>query len=657
MANPNPFLFGAPAPGGGQPPNPYMAGGAPPGVANPFGGMAMPQANPFGAPAGGVAMPQANPFGAPVGGMAAPPMHQPQHHYGAYGTPQPPVDAANPFAASFGAAPPSTQPSNSPFGNTSSYYPQSGTPQQPQHQQHHGQFGQYSQVTAGNFSQPNVTPSAQPPPAPEIMPDASKVNPFAAAIDDLPPAEVVNDTKSASNDVTLGATDVISSSQDEMPPPPPMNLMQEGTKQPSEKSADEALPPPPKQESITDDDPLPPPPATSEVMPDMPGVSNANTVGASLFGDIGEPITAPILETKNSVASLIDTTANVQITDCQMPEITVDISQPSDGIDPISQNVTDKKSDKEESSGFGGIFSNDLLDTGDTIKASVSVSDLTPEKDEELEKEVDVSKDNDLEDSPTEAVKDESVTKCEDVTVKANSIGASLFGGAEDPVTVSANETDYLESNFNQKTASSSSSESNTPQKPPMSTGDAIFADMTETPQVVSTGATIFGMSDESAKDTTGAAIFGVEAPRSIRPQLGQMTGWDDAFDQKFDTAITQEIGDAFDPFGGSGLEGNSAQAFGADEFISGNFPATANTAAGIGRREDAFGQAPMTDDLNNPFLSSAKPMGVDEACDGPLYDDDTSKPLEPYPRLKYDGTGWEMYIRHPPKKKMTAQR
>ena len=43
-------------------------------------------------------------------------------------------------------------------------------------------------------------------------------------------------------------------------------------------------------------------------------------------------------------------------------------------------------------------------------------------------------------------------------------------------------------------------------------------------------------MSDESAKDTTGAAIFGVEAPRSIRPQLGQMTGWDDAFDQKFDT-------------------------------------------------------------------------------------------------------------------------
>ena len=38
MANPNPFLFGAPAPGGGQPSNPYMAGGAPPGVANPFGG-------------------------------------------------------------------------------------------------------------------------------------------------------------------------------------------------------------------------------------------------------------------------------------------------------------------------------------------------------------------------------------------------------------------------------------------------------------------------------------------------------------------------------------------------------------------------------------------------------------------------------------------
>ena len=187
-----------------------------------------------------------------------------------------------------------------------------------------------------------------------------------------------------------------------------------------------------------------------------------------------------------------------------------------------------------------------------------------------------------------------------------------------------------------------------------MSTGDAIFADLPAMPELASTGAAIFGMSEDSGKDTTGAAIFGVEAPRSIRPQLGQMSGWDDAFDKKFDSAITQEIGDAFDPFGESGLgDGMDANAF-----ISGNFASAQSNTAGIARREDAFGQAPMTDDLNNPFLSlDAKKTEVDEACDGPLYDDDTTKPLEPFPRLKYDGTGWEMYIRHPPKKKLTAQR
>ena len=42
---------------------------------------------------------------------------------------------------------------------------------------------------------------------------------------------------------------------------------------------------------------------------------------------------------------------------------------------------------------------------------------------------------------------------------------------------------------------------------------------------------------------------------------------------------------------------------------------------------------------------------------DGPLFDDDTSQPLEPFPRLTYDGEGWEMYIRSPPKKKLTSHR
>ena len=42
---------------------------------------------------------------------------------------------------------------------------------------------------------------------------------------------------------------------------------------------------------------------------------------------------------------------------------------------------------------------------------------------------------------------------------------------------------------------------------------------------------------------------------------------------------------------------------------------------------------------------------------DGPLFDDDTSKPIEAFPRVNVYTDGWEMFIRHPPKKKMTAQR
>lgn len=40
-----------------------------------------------------------------------------------------------------------------------------------------------------------------------------------------------------------------------------------------------------------------------------------------------------------------------------------------------------------------------------------------------------------------------------------------------------------------------------------------------------------------------------------------------------------------------------------------------------------------------------------------PLFDDDTSQPLEDFPRTKYDGPGWEMQLRQPVKKKITGQR
>ena len=39
------------------------------------------------------------------------------------------------------------------------------------------------------------------------------------------------------------------------------------------------------------------------------------------------------------------------------------------------------------------------------------------------------------------------------------------------------------------------------------------------------------------------------------------------------------------------------------------------------------------------------------------MFDEDTSQPLEDYPRIKYDGQGWEMHLRQPNKKKITGQR
>jgi hypothetical protein len=37
--------------------------------------------------------------------------------------------------------------------------------------------------------------------------------------------------------------------------------------------------------------------------------------------------------------------------------------------------------------------------------------------------------------------------------------------------------------------------------------------------------------------------LFGVTAPRAVRPALGAMTGWDENFDKKFDLATKLDIG------------------------------------------------------------------------------------------------------------------
>lgn len=74
------------------------------------------------------------------------------------------------------------------------------------------------------------------------------------------------------------------------------------------------------------------------------------------------------------------------------------------------------------------------------------------------------------------------------------------------------------------------------------------------------------------------------------------------------------------------------------------------------------------------PFLSSAKDSSKSGSRDAPasstiprsdsqdspqtpLYEEDQSQPLEDFPRITYDGEGWEMHMRLPNKKKITGQR
>merc|ERR1719232_490056 len=188
--------------------------------------------------------------------------------------------------------------------------------------------------------------------------------------------------------------------------------------------------------------------------------------------------------------------------------------------------------------------------------------------------------------------------------------------------------------------------------KPGLSTGHAIFTDAPSVPDIQSTGAAIFGIGDESAAGSTGAAIFDISAP-TAQPCHGEMSGWDEAFDKKFDTASTAVMNPnvAFDAFGSNAPQPTPFGYPGVDA-------AQDDTAFC-----DSFGMASLEADLNNPFKSDGLPgpggkkSGDGESPDSILFEADTSKPLDPWPGLTYDGDGWEMFIRHPPKKKITAQR
>lgn len=57
------------------------------------------------------------------------------------------------------------------------------------------------------------------------------------------------------------------------------------------------------------------------------------------------------------------------------------------------------------------------------------------------------------------------------------------------------------------------------------------------------------------------------------------------------------------------------------------------------------------------PYEGGFKRSDSQETPPTPLFDEDVSQPLEPFPRIHYEGDGWEMQLRQPNKKKITAQR
>ena len=289
-----------------------------------------------------------------------------------------------------------------------------------------------------------------------------------------------------------------------------------------------------------------------------------------------------------------------------------------------------KVSEDDKGTGFGEIFTapNELAANSETLQTATSFVDINEDEKEETEAEEDQRSEEDG--SEAEEAEERKVGLLTGGTASGlfddpasnlpvGGTAAGIFGGA-----------------------------AGGDQKPGLSTGDAIFTDAPSVPDIQSTGAAIFGISEESAAGSTGANIFDISAPSSARPCHGEMSGWDEAFDKKFNTASTAEMNPnvALDAFGSAGAA--AATPFG--------YPAAPVEDTAFC---DSFGMASLEADLNNPFKlpSGGKKSGDGESPDSILFESDTSKPLDTWPRLTYEGDGWEMFIRHPPKKKITAQR
>ena len=334
--------------------------------------------------------------------------------------------------------------------------------------------------------------------------------------------------------------------------------------------------------------------------------------------EIAKTPVAPGLEVKQ----IEDSDSDEEVEEIEKPTADLNIGDtPEINIEESKEEVN--IIEEKESTGFSGIFGNELNDTGETIQTATSHVDLYSETADSKE-EVNVQEEDKEEPALAESKEEKEEEVVEEVkpVYQTGGTAAGLFDDL--PVNGYA---------------------------PGISTGDALFSDMPSVPDIKSTGAAIFGLSDESAAGSTGAALFDIVAPEPSKPCHGEMSGWDENFDKMFEKAEMQAVAAPADAFGGGFGQGAAAFGYAA--------PPTFGEDPAFG---DSFGMLPVSADMNNPFLAeqSGMPGPGDKNGDeveSPLFDSDVSKPLEPFPRLHSDTDVWEMYIRHPPKKKITAQR
>ena len=413
--------------------------------------------------------------------------------------------------------------------------------------------------------------------------------------------------------------------------------------------------------------PSPPPPEIPRTETNaQPEVQN-NPFGAMMETTQVQPATVPVPEQETAPPPKSPSPPPpINSVEKSMDLVTIQEPDPPSDEDDKKTTTTNNDTNEEEQGGntFSGIFTSNNLDPSagqESLAAAVSVSDLNAETNGKMGEEAAAAV------TTAEAEKSSSSDSSPDAPlppkVVSGGLGASLFGTSDEPTTGGTGSALFA----NLPSLPKEEEELGQPSKG--STGDAIFADMPAVPG--GTGASLFGTSEESASNTTGAKIFDMGAPREARPELGAMSGWDAAFDSKFDSVkgsgLATMPGDAYDPFGGQttmamhpGMMMNPA-----------GVPEMTGKAA-FGVEDDGFGgddfsqqAAPQATPLisrrngaeENPFLAMADPDEQNYE-DGPLWDDDTSRPLESFPRVNENtDSGWEMFIRHPPKKKMAAQR